>query len=73
MRADDLTGSKEGSPPTTYFVYFQVNIGVLYFLDYFVEDIYLLVALFAFLQIFDPNLVLLLLHFRLYPIPPAFT
>ena len=43
------------------FVYFQVNSGVSFFLDY-VEDISLLVALFAFLQTFDPNILLLLLH-----------
>ena len=54
------------------FVYFQVNNGVWSFLDY-VEDIHLLVAVFAFLQIFDPNLLFLLLHIRLYLIPLAFT
>ena len=35
-----------------------MNNGVWSFLDY-VGDIYLLVALFAFLKIFDPNLLLL--------------
>ena len=66
-----LDDSKEGSPPTcssfpcaTYdpplLLYFEVNTGVWSFLDY--GDIYLLVALFAFLEIFDPNLLLLLLH-----------
>ena len=29
--------------PLLLFVYFQVNNGVLYFLDYYVEDIYIMV------------------------------
>ena len=49
--------------PTTLhcFVYFQVNNGIWCFLDY-VEDRSLLVALSAFLQIFDPNILPLLLY-----------
>ena len=47
------------------FIYFQVNNGVLYFLDY-VEDIYIMVVLFVLVSILNPNHMYLPLRLTVY-------
>ena len=47
------------------FVYFQVNNGVLYFLDY-VEDIYIIIVLSVLVSIFNPNHMYLPLLLTVY-------
>ena len=45
------------------FIYFQVNTGVSYFLDY-VEDIYIMVVLSVFISILNPNPIYCIYHCR---------